>query len=106
MERIMRLKPVDEQTIVITGASSGIGLCTAKMAAEAGARLVLAARSGETLDQIVSDIRSHGGQAIAVEADVANESDMREVVRAAINVYGSFDTWINNAGVSIYGRIE
>jgi NAD(P)-dependent dehydrogenase (short-subunit alcohol dehydrogenase family) len=102
----MRLKPLDQQTIVITGASSGIGLCTATIAAQAGARLVLAARSRDALDQIVNDIRARGGQAIAVEADVANEANMREVLRSAINAFGGFDTWINNAGVSIYGRIE
>jgi NADP-dependent 3-hydroxy acid dehydrogenase YdfG len=102
----MRLKPLDEQVMVITGASSGIGLCTARMAAEAGARVVLAARSTEALGQIVSEIQNNGGQAIAVTADVASEDDVKDIVRAAINAFGGFDTWVNNAGVSIYGRIE
>jgi NAD(P)-dependent dehydrogenase (short-subunit alcohol dehydrogenase family) len=100
------LKPLLEQTVVITGASSGIGLATARMAAEQGARVVLAARSKEALQQIVGEIRAEGGQAIAVEADVAREEDIRTVLRETINAFGGFDTWINNAGVSIYGRIE
>ena len=57
------LKKLRDQVIVITGASSGIGLTTARMAAHQGATLVLAARSGEDLDQLVSEIQSRGGQA-------------------------------------------
>jgi short-subunit dehydrogenase len=102
----IRLKPLSEQTIVITGASSGIGLCTAKMAAKAGARVVLTARSDEALDGIVKDIRTDGGVAIAVHADVAREEELQNVARAAQDEFGGFDTWVNNSGVSIYGRIE
>jgi NAD(P)-dependent dehydrogenase (short-subunit alcohol dehydrogenase family) len=102
----IRLKPLSEQTIVITGASSGIGLCTAKMAARAGARVVLTARSDEALDQIARDIRTDGGIAVPVHADVAREEELQAVARKAQDEFGGFDTWVNNAGVSIYGRIE
>jgi len=102
----VRLKPLAEQTIVITGASSGIGLCTAKMAAGAGARVVLSARSDEALDQVAGEIRAVGGNAVTVHADVANEEELRNVARVALEQFGGFDTWVNNAGVSIYGRIE
>jgi short-subunit dehydrogenase len=100
------LKPLDQQVIVITGASSGIGLTTARMAAKAGARLVLAARNEDALRQLAEEIRSQGGQAIAVTADVGDEDDVLRIAKAAITEFGTFDTWVNNAGVSIFGRCE
>jgi short-subunit dehydrogenase len=102
----MRLKPLNEQIIVITGASSGIGLVTARMAAERGARLVLAARSEDALRQLTDEIRGRGGQATYVVADVGVEDDVRRIARVAIDTFGGFDTWVNDAGVSIYGRME
>ena len=96
------LKPLNQQVIVVTGASSGIGLTTARMAARRGARVVLAARSGEALDQIASEI---GPNATYVTADVGNEEDMRRIAEYARKSFGHFDTWVNNAGVSIYGRL-
>src|SRR5687768_719338 len=101
-----RLKPLNEQVIVITGASSGIGLTTAREAARRGARLVLAARSEDELRQVVQEIEAAGGQALAVGADVANEADVKKIADSAISRFGGFDTWVNNAGISVYGRIE
>ncbi len=102
----MRLKPLSEQVLVITGASSGIGLTTARLAAERGARLVLSSRNADVLNQVVSAINDrHGQVAIAVPADVANEAELRRVAEAATEHFGGFDTWINNAGISIYGRL-
>lgn len=98
------LKPLQNQVIVITGASSGIDLVTARMAAEQGAKLVLAARNGDALRQLVDEIRSKGGQAIYVVADVGQEDDVNRIAEAAIAEFGGFDTWVNNAGVSIFGR--
>src|SRR5213082_903915 len=63
-EMTMRLKKLKDQVMVITGASSGIGLTTARMAAERGARLVLAARNEEALHQLADEIRRGGGEAI------------------------------------------
>jgi short-subunit dehydrogenase len=100
----IRLKKLRDQVIVITGASSGIGLSTARMAARQGASLVLAARSGEDLDHLVSGIQSQRGRAIAVTADVAREDDVRRIADEARRVFGGFDTWVNNAGASVYGR--
>ncbi|HEX8523369.1 MAG TPA: SDR family oxidoreductase [Tepidisphaeraceae bacterium] len=102
----LKLKPLNEQVIVITGASSGIGLCTAQAAAKQGASVVLCARSGETLDNIVSQINASGGQALAVTVDVAKRDDMQRVARETINRFGRIDTWVNNAGVAIFGRLE
>jgi len=101
-----KLKPLDEQVIVITGASSGIGLATAEAAAQAGAKLVLAARSEARLAEIVQAIASEGGAAVYVVADVGREDDVRRIADAAIERFGRIDTWINDAGVAIYGRLE
>ena len=100
------LKPLNQQVIVITGASSGIGLCTAESAASKGAAVVLAARSGDTLDEIVDRIAASGGRCVSVVADVANRSDMQKVADAAVAHFGRIDTWINNAGIGLYGRLD
>jgi short-subunit dehydrogenase len=97
-----KLKPLNQQVIVITGASSGIGLTTARMAARRGARVVLAARSEDALRQIASEI---GPNATYVVADVGNEGDHRRIAEHAMRHFGQIDTWVNNAGVSIYGRL-
>jgi short-subunit dehydrogenase len=101
----VQLKKLNEQVLVITGASSGIGLATARMAAKRGARLVLAARSEEALRQLTDEITSAGGKAIHVVADVGREEDVRRISQAAIERFGGFDTWVNNAGVSVYGKL-
>jgi short-subunit dehydrogenase len=101
-----KLKPIDQQVFVITGASSGIGLATAQLAAQQGASVVLAARSSQTLEEIVSYINSHGGRAHAVMADVADRQHLDVVAEEAISQFGRIDTWVNNAGLSIYGRLD
>lgn len=101
----IRLKPLEEQTIVITGASSGIGLVTAKSAAARGARVVLAARNELDLATAVSDIRSRGGRAIYVVTDVADPQQIDRLAEQAVSAFGAIDTWVNNAAVSLYGRI-
>ena len=100
------LKPLDQQVMVITGPSSGIGLATALMAAARGASLVLASRSEQVLDELVNQINLSGAQAIRVVADVGRRVDMDRVAEAAIERFGRIDTWINNAGVSVYGRLQ
>jgi short-subunit dehydrogenase len=100
------LKPLNEQVIVITGASSGIGLATALAAAQQGAKLVLAARSKQTLDEIVAQLQAQGHEAIAVEADVGDRQQVERIATAALDRFGRIDTWVNDAGVSIYGRLD
>jgi short-subunit dehydrogenase len=100
------LKPLNQQVMVITGASSGIGLATARAAARQGARLVLVARSGPTLEQIAREINETGGQAIAVVADVGSRGEVANAAAAAVSHFGQIDTWVNDAGVSVYGRLE
>lgn len=102
----IKLKPVAEQTIVITGASSGIGLATARAAAERGASVVLAARGEESLRETVEEMRSHGADAHYRVVDVADFRGMLELAEWVAAERGGFDTWVNNAAVSIYGEIE
>jgi short-subunit dehydrogenase len=101
-----RLKPLKDQVIVITGASSGIGLATARMAARRGARVVLAARNHDDLGDVTYDIIQNGGKALAVVADVADSQAIERIGEAALQEFGSIDTWVNNAGLSIYGKLE
>ncbi|MDX5437410.1 MAG: SDR family oxidoreductase, partial [Pontibacter sp.] len=100
------LKPIREQVIVITGASSGIGLATARAAAKKGAKLVLAARNEEALKQVEEQIRLEGTEAVHIMADVGKREDLERVAKTALERFGGFDTWINNAGVSIYGKLN
>jgi short-subunit dehydrogenase len=98
-----RLNPLRAQVLVITGASSGIGLATARLAAARGARVVLVARSANALRQLEREIRAASGTALAVPADVSSEEDVARIAGKAVEAFGGFDTWINNAGVSAYG---
>jgi short-subunit dehydrogenase len=100
------LKKIQEQVIVITGASSGIGLVTARRAAAAGAKVVLAARNARDLEQIADEISARGGTATWVAADVSVRADVQEIASAAVLRYGRIDSWVNNASTSIYGRLE
>jgi short-subunit dehydrogenase len=101
----MKLKRLQDQVIVITGATSGIGLVTARKAGRRGARVVLSARNDEALSELVLEINGNGGEAISVVADVGKEEQIRNVAKAAIDAFGRIDTWVNNAGVSIYGEL-
>lgn len=101
-----KLKPLKDQVMVITGASSGIGLATALSASRRGVKLALAARSRETLNQIVADVNARGGDAIAVPCDVADCTDVENLANQVIGHFGGFDTWVNNAGLGMYGRLD
>jgi len=105
MRRRWKPKRLRDQVVVITGASSGIGLATARMAAARGARVVLTSRNEADLRMASEDINIRGGRATHVVADVAVPADMDRVADIAIREFGGFDTWVNNAGVSIYGRL-
>lgn len=102
----MRLKRLSDQVIVITGATSGIGLTTARMAAARGAKVVLAARGEEALEQLEQQLRERGAEALAVPTDVGKKDEVHALAQAAIKRFGRIDTWVNNAGISIFGRAE
>lgn len=100
-----KLKKLEDQVIVITGASSGIGLVTARMAAKRGARVVLNARNEEELRGLTDEINASGVKATYAVGDVGKFDDVQDIASVALQTFGGFDTWVNNAGVSIYGRV-
>jgi short-subunit dehydrogenase len=99
------LKKIENQTIVITGATSGIGLTTARMAAKKGAKQVLVARNEEALRKLADELSVEGARVIYSIGDVAEETTLRRAAEMAKANFGGFDTWVNNAGCSVYGRI-
>ena len=99
-------KPLGRQTIVITGASSGIGRATALAAARRQARVVLVSRNEAALDEVAREISSLGGESLVAAADVADRSAVDAVADAAVAKFGAIDTWVNDAGVSLYGRLD
>ncbi len=99
-------KPLDQQVVVITGASSGIGREAAARLAGRGAKVVVAARRDEALDDLVEQIRAEGGEATSVPTDVSVYEEVEALARMAAERYGRIDTWVNNAGVLIVGEFE
>lgn len=102
----MKHKPLKDQVIVITGASSGIGLCTALLALERGAQVVVIARSTEVLYELVHLVDAEGGRVHAICLDVGDRHEMDRAVKDVLAAHGRIDTWVNNAGVAIYGRLD
>jgi short-subunit dehydrogenase len=98
--------PLNEQVVVITGASSGIGRETARFMAERSATIVAAARNETALDTLCSEITVRGGRAMPVIADVADPLQVAAIGHQAIERFGRVDTWVNNAAVSIYATVE
>ena len=101
----IRLKPLFQQAIVITGATSGNGLSAARMAAQEGARVMLAARDEEALKQACADIRNEGGTAEYCVTDVADRDQVERLSQETIARFGGYDTWVNNAGVGMYAEL-
>lgn len=97
---------ITNRVVVVTGGSSGIGHATALELAKRGARLVLASRGEEALADVVEEIRSHGGEAIAVKTDVSSRAEIQALAGEAVRRYGRIDVWINNASVAVWSMIE
>jgi short-subunit dehydrogenase len=99
------LRPLGDQIMVITGATSGIGLVTARKAARQGARTWLVARDEAALREIVAEIEQQGGAAGYSVADVGDPDQVEAAAQAAVARFGRIDTWVNNAGVAIYAKL-
>lgn len=102
----LKLKHIENQVIVITGASSGIGLVTATEAVNLGAAVVLASRSASDLTEISEVLKAEGGRVAVCEADVADPAQVERIAETAVREFGGFDTWVNNAGASVYGTMQ
>jgi short-subunit dehydrogenase len=102
---IPTLKPLAEQVMLITGASSGIGLVTARMAAARGASVMLVSRAEAALRTIVGEIEAAGGSADFAVADVGDLAAVEAAAQKTIDLFGRIDSWVNNAGVAIYAGL-
>ena len=91
---------VSGKTAIVTGASYGLGVTFAEVLAEAGANVVLAARSKEKLDAVARSIEDRGGNALSQVCDVADPASVKALVEAAVNAFGRVDICVNNAGIA------
>jgi len=97
---------LDNTVALVTGASSGIGEATARELARRGAAVAIAARRKDRLDALAEQIQQDGGTALAIEADVTDQEQVRTLVAHAVDSLGRLDTVVNNAGVMLLGPIE
>src|SRR5438067_4965756 len=99
-----RKKPIAEQVVVVTGASSGLGRAVARLAGARGAKVVVTARTGEALDACVREIEAAGSEALAVPADCTMQDEVAQVVEQAVDRFGRVDTYVANAIVTVYAE--
>lgn len=97
---------VSGKVVVITGASSGLGECTARHLSALGAVLVLGARRVERLQSLVSDLEKQGGKAVAVETDVTRKEQVKALIKTAVDKFGRVDVLLNNAGLMQQSRLD
>ena len=102
----MPKKPLSEQVVVVTGASSGLGRAIARLAGERGAKVVVTARNRNALDNCVDEIERSGSEGLAVSAEVNDRVQVERVVEAAVERFGRIDTYVANAIVTVYAEAE
>lgn len=99
-------RPLRDQSVVVIGASSGIGRATATTLARRGANVVCAARGVRALDTLIAEITTFGGSAIAVPTDISDPAAVAALADRSEDYFGRIDTWINLAAVAVWGRID
>jgi NAD(P)-dependent dehydrogenase (short-subunit alcohol dehydrogenase family) len=97
---------LSDSVVVVTGASSGIGRATALGFIREGAAVVVAGRRLEALEELARECQEAGGRAAAYALDVAGGEAVQDLARYAVERFGRVDVWVNNAGVSSFGRFE
>ncbi|MGY6217252.1 SDR family oxidoreductase [Methylolobus aquaticus] len=98
--------PFADKTVVITGASSGLGEATARHLAALGAAVVLAARRTDRLERLAAEIEASGGRALPVRMDVSQREDSERVLAEAVDRFGQVHVWINNAGLMALAPLD
>lgn len=102
----MRLKPLQQQVVVVFGASSGIGRETALRFARKGAKVAAASNDAHGLQTLVEEITGAGGQAVGMVADAVEFAQVQAVARETVRRFGRLDTWVHAAAVSVYATFE
>lgn len=92
---------LEDKLAIITGASRGIGAAAARLFAQEGATVVLAARSEAEMTPIVEEIKANGGEAMAVKTDVADAASVEALIKRTLDAYGRLDIAFNNAGMNV-----
>ncbi|MBN1121207.1 MAG: SDR family oxidoreductase [Anaerolineae bacterium] len=102
----MAKQPFNDNVVIITGASTGIGAEMAIQLADQGAKLVLAARSVDNLEAVAAACRERGAEVAVVETDVSDKAQCATLIEKAVVAYGRIDTLVNNAGTSMWARFD
>lgn len=97
---------LSNKVVIVTGASSGIGEATARLLSSRGAKVILAGRRIQKLENIVSDIKSEGGEASYIRTNVSKQKEVQSLIDETISIYGSLDVLVNNAGFMSIAPIE
>jgi NAD(P)-dependent dehydrogenase (short-subunit alcohol dehydrogenase family) len=106
IQRITRPFRVDGKVALVTGAARGIGACSARMLAEAGAKVVVTDIESDLAEEVVREIRQAGGEAIARRLDVTDEEQWLAAIRETVQAFGGIDVVVNNAGVENMNLVE
>ena len=101
-----RLKPIERQTLVVTGATSGNGLAIVELAVRRGAAVVAVARNAAALAALQQRLSATGGRIVTCVADVSDQAAVERIEQVATAAFGGFDSWVNNAAVGTYGTLE
>lgn len=99
-------RPLNEQVVVVTGASSGIGLLSAIGFGSRGASVELAARNENALQKAAREVEGAGGRSLVVPTDVGHYDQVERLARRPVDHFGRIDTWVNNSGLSVNAAVE
>src|SRR4051812_16808492 len=102
----IRLKPLREQVLIVTGATSGNGLATVEAAVAQGAAVVAVARNEAALEALRARLSASGARIAICVADVSDRAAVDHIAEVAIEAFSGFDSWVNNAGAGTYGTLE